>query len=287
MESLDRKIEDARDVIAVTKEDRNSQGKEIEFADPVKFLSSVAFSELPETPVLNAQAGTTTISVLNTQRVKLQNISPVTVTSITNGQEGQEVSFLGDGFTTIANNSTIATSTGANKLLAANTIYKFTHISAKWVESSSGSSYTAGAGLALTGTAFSNVYVGKLIPLIVTLVTASSGGAVSDVAYSASVTPRTDTTGMNNIRISFFSPSSSGSGTFTPLVGYSTNGGSTWTNITFTGATVSPVTGNVYVSAVVSLPAGAKNAATWFRPRYSASAALSVDINSMFIELTP
>jgi hypothetical protein len=284
MESLDRKIEDARD--AVKKDDRNNQGREIEFAEPVKFLSTVSFSELPETPVLNAQAGATSISVLNTQRVKLQNTGSVTVAAITDGQEGQEVSFLGDGFTTIANNSTIATSTGANKLLVANTIYKFTYIGAKWVESSSGSSYTAGAGLALTGTSFSNVYVGKVIPFVSTLRTLT--GSAGTFRFSNSLYPRTDTTGMTSIRLSYFSGVSTGTGTWTPSIYYSTNAGGTWTQITFSGIDILDGNGNLYRSAASTLPAGARNAATWFYAAYTeTNAAHSVDISSLSVELTP
>jgi hypothetical protein len=281
---LDRKIEDARD--AVKKDDRNSHGQEVEFADPVKFLSSVSFSELPETPVLNAQAGATTISVLNTQRVKLQNTGALTITSITNGQEGQEVSFLGDGFTTIENNSGIVTSTGANKLLVANTIYKFTYIGSKWIESASGSSYTAGAGLALTGSAFSNVYIGKLIPFISTFRTIT--GFAGTASFVDSLRPRTDTTGMTNIRLSYFSGSSTGSGDWTPSIYYSTNAGGAWTQITFSGMTVSGTNGNLYRSATTSLPVDARNAATWFYAAYTeTNAGHSVDLDSLSIELTP
>lgn len=134
----DRKPEDARD--AVKRDDRNNTGSEIEFSNPVKFLSTVSFSELPETPVLTSQAGATTISVLNVERVRLMNTGSVTVTNLTNGQEGQSVIFLGDGFTTFANNSNIATNTAANKLLAAGATYTFTRIANKWIESAASAS---------------------------------------------------------------------------------------------------------------------------------------------------
>ena len=109
----------------------------------VKFLSSVTFAELPESPVLNAPLAGTTISVLNTSRVKLQNTSAVTVTNFTGGQSGQNVLFLGDGFTTIQNNTNIGVSGGANKLLASGSIYSFTLIGSKWYEQYSPSSSTS------------------------------------------------------------------------------------------------------------------------------------------------
>jgi hypothetical protein len=108
-------------------------GEILKIRDPVQFESGVSLAELIETPVLEVNSGTT-ISVLNVTRVWLKNTGAVTVTNLTNGQEGQEVKFLGDGFTTIANNSTVKTSTGANKLLAVNKVYTFTRFNSVWVE---------------------------------------------------------------------------------------------------------------------------------------------------------
>lgn len=283
MESLDRKIEDARD--AVQKQDRTSQGKEIEFADPVKFLSTVSFSELPETPVLNAQPSATVISVLNTEKVKFANTSSVTVTNFTDGQNGQTIKLFGDGFTTIANNANIKTSSGANTLLDANKVYTFTYIAPNWIQDSTGLTYTAGAGIGISGSAISNLYVGKLIPLIVTsfsFVTSTGSFIISNTLH-----PRTDTTGMVNVRISYFVASTTGTGSWDPYISYSTNGGGTWTNVTFTGASISAAGGNVFRSVTTTLPVAARNAATWFRAGYTGASGLTVDLNSIFIELTP
>jgi len=145
----DRKIEDARDV--VRKVDPTSQGREVEFADPVKFLSIVSFSELPETPVLQSQLALTTQDVLNASRLRMRNTSPVTITNLLSGQEGQQVSILGDGFTTLAHNSNIRLNTGANKLLAANQVYILTRMNSQWVEVASGGGVThTGAFLSST-----------------------------------------------------------------------------------------------------------------------------------------
>lgn len=105
-------------------------------SNPVQFLSTVTFAELPENAVLTAQTGATTIPVLNTTRVRFVNTGAVTVTNLTGGQNGQQVLILGDGFTTLANNANIQTSTGANKLLVNNRVYSFVLFSNKWYEAS-------------------------------------------------------------------------------------------------------------------------------------------------------
>lgn len=65
----------------------------------------------------------------------LQNDGTVrTVTNFTDGQLTQELRILGDGNLTIANNTFIKTNTGANKLLAANKVYRFTFYDPLWVE---------------------------------------------------------------------------------------------------------------------------------------------------------
>lgn len=284
--NIDRKIEDARD--AVKKDDRNSQGREIEFADPVKFLSTVSFSELPETPVLQAPITDTTISVLNVERVRLRNTGAVTVTNLTNGQEGQSVIFLGDGFTTFQNNSNIGTNTAANKLLAAGAAYTFTRLNSKWIEdAASGSSYTAGTGLALTGTVFSNPYIGKHITLLNTSVTETiSGGNSIHIGATGRWSTRCDTTNMSNIRLSSSIDGSGATGNFTLDVFYSTNAGGSWTRIAI-AVTVTNA-GLQQVSGTLALPAGAKNAATWFAPCLTSTSTAGTCVFYNFaIELTP
>lgn len=283
---MERKVEDARDTI--TKQDRNNEGAEIEFANPVKFLSTVSFSELPEKPVLQGQAGATTINVLNVERVRLLNTGAVSVTNLTNGQEGQSVIFLGDGFTTFVNNTNIGTNTGANKLLAAGYAYTFTRLNSKWIEDApSGSSYTAGAGLTLTGTAFSNKYIGKHVTLLNTSVTETlSAGNSIHVGATGRWSTRCDTTNMENIRVSASIDGSGATGNFTLDVFYSTNAGSSWTRIAV-AVTVTNA-GLQQVSGTLALPAGAKNAATWFAPCLTSTSTTGTCIFYNFaVELTP
>lgn len=58
----------------------------------------------------------------------------VTITNFRHGQEGQTIKILGHANTTISNNATIKTNTGANKVLAALKIYTFTMFSNVWYE---------------------------------------------------------------------------------------------------------------------------------------------------------
>lgn len=55
------------------------------------------------------------------------NTAPVNVTDFLNGSQGQRIYIRGDGQMTIVNGTLIFTNTGANKLLAANIVYKFTY----------------------------------------------------------------------------------------------------------------------------------------------------------------
>lgn len=57
-----------------------------------------------------------------------------TVTALLNGQNGQMLTILGNGNTTMSDNTVIKTNTGANKVLLADIIYRFTHISGIWYE---------------------------------------------------------------------------------------------------------------------------------------------------------
>lgn len=82
---------------------------------------------------LNSKADLTP-SVLNIEKLVFKNAAPVNVTKFDNGQPNQEISILGDGNTTIVNNAVIKTNTGANKLLAANKVYRFTNFAGIWYE---------------------------------------------------------------------------------------------------------------------------------------------------------
>lgn len=68
------------------------------------------------------------------------NTSPVNVTDFLYGAPGQRIYILGDGNMTIKHGTFIFTNTGADKLLAADKVYRFTYFettnpkSHKWVE---------------------------------------------------------------------------------------------------------------------------------------------------------
>ena len=100
---------------------------------PVEFHSTVEFKELPLIYVQQSR-NSSLVSVLNVTRLRFLNTTPITVTNLTNPQDGQEVKILGDGYTTLDNNSFIHTFTGSPKLLAANTVYTFVYFFPVWYE---------------------------------------------------------------------------------------------------------------------------------------------------------
>lgn len=105
-----------------------------EFNEPVMFRGVTTFVTLP---VVNGDSIVpliTTPSVANRTVFECINTSPTTITNFLNGSKFQPLKILGDGFTTIANNATIKTNTGANKLLAANKVYNFTLFGSTWIE---------------------------------------------------------------------------------------------------------------------------------------------------------
>ena len=83
--------------------------------------------------VRNSKADTTP-SIKQIEKLHLKNTGAVLVTKFDDGQPGQELTILGDGFTTIQNNAKLVTNTGANKLLLANKVYRFTNFAGVWHE---------------------------------------------------------------------------------------------------------------------------------------------------------
>lgn len=80
-------------------------------------------------------AGTTTPDVVQYAYHKTANTGATTITNFLNGVQPQTITIhCSDANTTIANNATIATNTGANKLLVANRIYRFTLSGTVWIE---------------------------------------------------------------------------------------------------------------------------------------------------------
>ncbi len=108
------------------------------FEEDVLFKGRVTFTILPEQLQSSFALNDTTPSVKNACTWIAQNTAPVSVTNFDDGQPGQPIRILGDGFTTIVNGTNIFTNTGANKLLAANRVYTFTYFqigsTLKWVE---------------------------------------------------------------------------------------------------------------------------------------------------------
>lgn len=91
------------------------------------------FQTLPNAFVNILTPASATPSVLNANIHKAGN-SLVTVTNFKDGQEGQYIKVLGDGLTTIHNGVSIKTNTGADKLLAAGSVYRFTLYDNIWYE---------------------------------------------------------------------------------------------------------------------------------------------------------
>lgn len=276
----DRKPEDARDAIAVTKVDRNSEGLEVEFTDSVKFLSTVSFAELPENPVLQVQPAATTVSVLNVTRLRFNNSSSVTVTNFTDGQEGQQIVMRGDGVTSLAHNTNIRLNTGATKLLAVDQTYILTRINNQWVEQSAASTSTV---------------TPKCIDLIATQISFSTVNSASDQPFPGTNiwASRTDTVGYNTVRFSGVF-SCVGPALEACIFGlyYSTNAGSSWIQVGMGGNSgtliIDSGVSNKLISDTLTLPAGAKNAAAWFRPYYlDQENGFTISLSGVHLEFLP
>lgn len=103
-------------------------------ASDTTFLGRITFVNLP-TVNRDTLVNSATPSVAN-RTVMIGSGHVVTVTNFLNGTDGQPLTIIGDGTTTVSNNANISTSTGANKLLAANKAYRFTYLvsTAHWYE---------------------------------------------------------------------------------------------------------------------------------------------------------
>lgn len=98
-----------------------------------------------------AKRGDLTPSVLNVERLMFRNTAALTITNLDDGKPGQKVDILGDGFTTVANNTKIATASGADTLLAADSVHTFTRWDdGKWHEQSGSAGGGGGGGGGVT-----------------------------------------------------------------------------------------------------------------------------------------
>ena len=119
-----------------------------------EIITNESFRIAPETKTVldktfaALQPGLTTLDATNHEFIVPGNTGAVTVTGMKGGAETQHVAILGDGNTTINHNSGVTkpaekfmTNTAANKLLAANKVYRFTRfldvgssVNGKWYE---------------------------------------------------------------------------------------------------------------------------------------------------------
>ena len=101
--------------------------------NPIQFEHEVRFFVLPFANIATLLDGDTTPDVSNTERL-FSPSTPVTVTDFTKGAEGQIITILGNGNLTVTHGTRIKTNTGANKVLAADTLYSFVNFSDVWYE---------------------------------------------------------------------------------------------------------------------------------------------------------
>lgn len=97
---------------------------------PVRFLSRATFDELIESPFVQVQNGDTVLSILNGTRFQFTNSGSVSVTDLTDAQDGQLVALLGDGNTTLIDNARLAL--GSNQLLEIDKIILLIYQSGAW-----------------------------------------------------------------------------------------------------------------------------------------------------------
>lgn len=119
------------------------------------FNTPVLFAALPLRNSDKFPLGADKVSVANIEAFTTANTGAITVTEFQKGFIGQRIFILGDGFTTIQNNATIKTNTGADKLLDANKVYRFTNFNNVWIEDEGGTggggSFVAKSGDTMTG----------------------------------------------------------------------------------------------------------------------------------------
>jgi len=84
---------------------------------------------LPKQFVRFARRGDTTPSVMNIERLLLRNTAPLTITDFSEGQEGQQVTILGDGNTTAQQNTKIFNVSGSDTLLEDGVVYIYVRFS--------------------------------------------------------------------------------------------------------------------------------------------------------------
>ena len=109
-------------------------GMPLRIVDPVEFAGPVKFEELSETPLEFCKLFDTSPTVLNLERIKFQNPTPVTVTNFDDGQEGQYIIVVGDGQTIIDHGTNIFNTAGADITLANGRVYAYVKVEDVWRE---------------------------------------------------------------------------------------------------------------------------------------------------------
>lgn len=112
---------------------------------PVQRIQNERIQEAPTTKlvpdkefVATFKVADTTPSVLNLTKFKAGNIVAGNITYFDDGFDGQEISILGDGFTTLVHDVTkLLTNTLGNKLMSAGKVYRLTRFDSKWYEDAS------------------------------------------------------------------------------------------------------------------------------------------------------
>jgi hypothetical protein len=111
----------------------------------------------------------TTPSVMNVERLRFRNTTATLVTAFDDGQEGQAIDLLGDGFTTIQANTQIATSDGLDLDLEEDVVYRFVRLSptnryvdGRWHQSAGGGAGGGGGGSGVTSF---NARTGVVVPV--------------------------------------------------------------------------------------------------------------------------
>lgn len=100
--------------------------------DDIQYLGRSSFTVLPDTNI-SGSMGESTPRVANIEFLVLSNTSPQDITNFIGGGDGQSLTILGDGQSTLKNNSTIVTRSGADTLLGVH-IYRLVYYNGVWYE---------------------------------------------------------------------------------------------------------------------------------------------------------
>lgn len=217
---------------------------------------------------------------MNGTRFQFTNSGAVSVTDITDGQDGQVIFLLGDGQTTLVDNTRLEL--GANLLLATDKIHPLMYMSGKWYPLSA-SVPSAGAGISVSGTTVTNKYVGKRVQFLTSQQTHTQAGGGVYETFAANIRTISDLTSLGQFRISAYS---AGSIAGDVRLAYSTDG-SSWTTITSVTLSITTTPG-FFSTAFAALDNGAQIATCYLRLMVSqSSGGDTLDLSSCSVEFKP